>query len=238
MTEDRDILTRARGYPYDYPRTSFLFRDGDIQPFDPAATEGRTPVLAFGSNQAPEQLQRKFALVPGAIPVERARLTDFDVVYSAHITAYGAVPAMLQHCPGAQVDVGITWLTDVQLQVMHQTELHAANYAFAALDDVDLTLERGQRHGTVYAYIGERGHLARDGLPVSLLAVHCDGRRWPARSTGEMLEIVRERIDPASDPDAFVLRLVRDKSYRRRVSHMLGDRDGTFAYPFRVIKTG
>lgn len=55
-----------------------------------------TAVLAIGSNGSPEQLARKFqqSRFPGRvlIPVVRAVLEDFDVVYAPLIAAYGSCP--------------------------------------------------------------------------------------------------------------------------------------------------
>lgn len=232
----QDILTRARGYPYDYPRHSFIFDRGEIHPFDEAVTDGRTPVLAFGSNQSPVQLTRKFGTDGRPIPVERVHLRDFDVVYSAHITSYGAVPAMLQHCPETVVDVAITWLDREQLEAMHRTELYAANYAFAALDDVTLHHRGKAETRTLFAYVGERGHLALDTQAIALLAVHGKGRRWPARSTGEVLELVRNRVAPTCDPDRFILDLVQDESYRRDVTTKISKGETAFAYPYRIVQ--
>lgn len=236
MDERHDILHRARAYPYDYPRRSFIFQDGKTAVFDMTLTEGRTPVLAFGSNQSPAQLTRKFGTSGQVIPVERVRLHDFDVVYSAHIAAYGAVPAMLQYSPGTQVDVAITWLDDAQLQIMHDTELHAANYAFAALDDVTLHHRDETRRQTLYAYVGERGHLVQDRGAIALLAVHADGRKWPARSTGEVLELVRTRLAPDMAPDPFILKLVEDREFRHRVTTALSRDEARFAYPYRIVE--
>ncbi|MCK5621123.1 MAG: hypothetical protein KAJ11_02450, partial [Alphaproteobacteria bacterium] len=94
MPETRAKLDRARGYPYAIPEASYVWRAGEVAAFDPAMRKDRTPVLAIGSNQSPRQLTRKFG-DEGEIPVQRARLRDFDIYYSAHITGYGSVPAML-----------------------------------------------------------------------------------------------------------------------------------------------
>lgn len=236
MDDIQDILHRARGYPYDYPRHSYVFKEGELFPFDLDATLNRTPVLAFGSNQSPAQLVRKFGRKAHLIPVERVRLYGFDVVYSAHITSYGAVPAMLQHSPGTEVEVAVTWLDDDQLNIMHKTELYAANYAFAALEGITLHHRDMTREHTLFAYVGERGHLVHDAQAIALLAIHGEQRRWPARSTGEVLEIVRRRVAPETEPDQFILDLVADKEYRRGVTETLAQDERPFAYPYRVVK--
>jgi len=57
-----------------------------------------TPVLAYGSNASVQQLRREFSgfTTFTFIPVIKAKLYNFGVVYSAHFSAYGAVPLTLQ----------------------------------------------------------------------------------------------------------------------------------------------
>ena len=101
----------------------------------------RVPVLAYGSNAAPEALFRKFGKYSlhgndGFIPVLKVcvvenlrsftvlqgQLEGFDVVYAALLTGYGSVPAALQASPGCACTVYVTYLTETQLQIMHRTE--------------------------------------------------------------------------------------------------------------------
>ena len=94
------LIALATGYPYEFPACSYLFADHTQHPLpDDLLTEltGRVPVIACGSNRAPEQLARKFRGWPSPlrIPVLCGRIDGFDVVYSAHFTRYGAIPASL-----------------------------------------------------------------------------------------------------------------------------------------------
>jgi hypothetical protein len=231
------LLARARGYPYAFPQRSYVYRDAGAGPFDPVLTRGRTPVLAIGSNQSPERLVQKFGHdASHVIPVQRARLDEFDVVYSAHVASYGAIPAMLQVSPGARVSVAITWLDDDQLEVMHESEIAAANYGFAVLEDVRVHLDGGGVEEHAFAYVSSRGHLAHDGAPVSLAAIACENRRFPSLCTAEMLERVRERIAPELDADAFVHRLVADPDYRAGVTRRLAEDAVPFGHPARRLR--
>lgn len=239
--EDADAvarrLARARGYPYAIPQQSYVYRDSGPGAFDPDLTRARTPVLAIGSNQSPERLAQKFGHdASHVIPVQRARLEDFDVVYSAHVASYGAIPAMLQVSPGARVAVAVTWLDDTQLEIMHETEIAAANYGFAALEDVRVHLDTGEVEERAFAYVSSRGHLAHDGAPVALAAIACEGRRYPALSTAEMLERVRARVAPDLDADAFVHRLVDDAGYRAEVTRRIAEDAVAFAHPLRMLR--
>ena len=98
------LIALATGYPYEFPACSYLFADHARHPLPDdllAELTGRIPVIACGSNRAPEQLARKFQdwPLPLRIPVLCAKLAGFDVVYSAHFTRYGAVPATLHPSP-------------------------------------------------------------------------------------------------------------------------------------------
>ena len=234
MPDRRAKLERARGYPYAIPQCSYTWNAGDVAPFDPAARAGRTPVLAIGSNQSPQQLSRKFG-DSGAIPVQRAQLADFDIYYSAHVTAYGSVPAMLQHAPGTAVTLSVTWLDDGQLDHMHGTELSAARYRYAAIDGIALALDCGAMLDSANLYVGVNGHLMHDGDAVALAAVPAEGRRPDALSTAEVLEIVRERFAPGDSPDEFVLKLVEDGGFRKACTEAIAEDAAPFAHPARSL---
>jgi len=110
------ILKRALSYPYATPERSYLYREGGAmelpEDFD---RSGRTALLAYGANAAPEALALKLAALPGEpMPVERSRLHGFDVVYSAHVSPYGAVPATLLESPGTVAPVFVLFPTAEQ----------------------------------------------------------------------------------------------------------------------------
>lgn len=236
MPTRSDKLARARGYPYPIPEGSYLWCGGAVAPFDPRSREGRTPVLAVGSNQSPQQLTRKFG-GSGEIPVQRARLRDFDIYYSAHITSYGSVPAMLQRAPGAEVTLSVTWLDDQQLEIMHETELSAARYQYAAIEGIGLALDCGTVMDRVSAYVGINGHLVHEGDAVALAAVPAERRRPKALSTAEVLEIVRERVAPRDQPDEFVVKLVDDAGFRAACTETIAEGAVAFRHPARGIET-
>ncbi len=208
------ILARARGYPYAAPSHSYCYRGGAVAEFDPAARAGRTPVLACGSNRAPERLWDKFG--PGAeIPVETAVLADHDVVFSAHISSYGAVPATIYAAPGTRVSLAVTWLDDTQLDIMHESELGAGNYGVVTLDGALVTLDSGDAPAEILAYASRRGHFTHDGDAVALGAFGAVDRRLPQMTGAQVLAEVHRRFAGDMEADAFVLRLVQDADYRR-----------------------
>lgn len=225
-------LARARDYPYDVTDASFLFAGGRVRPLDEMDLHraGRVAVLAYGSNQSPTQLRRKFG-DHAVIPVQRARLVGFDVVYSAHFTIYGAVAAILQVSAGTTVSLAVTWLDPTQLRHMTETETRVANYDHKRLERVDLRLDDGTRLTTVDAYVGRRGNLMHAGAPLALKAVRAEGRTYRARTTAAVLELMRDRVAPGHDLDAFILRLVDDADFRRRHTARIGEDAQPFAWP-------
>lgn len=230
---------RALRYPYDAPAGSYILTGGRVRPFEASATEGRLAVLAVGSNRAPEQLRRKFGAGAAAtVPVQRARLADFDVVYSAHVTRYGAAPAMLQHHRGAEVEIAVTWLDAEQLAVMHATEGLGTNYDFGVIEDIRLVLDDGRTRDAVHLYIGRRGHArtrADDPAATALTAIACAGRGWSERDVPEMLAWLRARIAPELSFEDFVDRLATDSGFRAAAVDFLAADAVPFAWPYRKI---
>lgn len=234
------LLHRARNYPYAAPEHSYLYTEDGIRAFEPEAREGRTPVLAIGSNRAPERLKQKFGhAAHHVIPVQRARLHHFDVVYSAHITNYGAAPAMLQASPNTAVEIWVTWLDDEQLAIMHETERGAANYHYAELPGVKLQMEDGRVERSAYAYVSTRGHYLHQGKPLALADVPATGRRFGQARTGDALEHIRARVGATDlDPDAFVVKLVEDAAYRTQITEQIAEDAIPLQHPFRIIEEG
>jgi len=217
---DEKVLSRALGYPYDLPESSYVLAAASApttctpdQARDFRKT--RTPVLAVGSNQSPDQLARKF---PGtlwsAILSEQCVLKDFDTVYSAHIAAYGSIAAMLHPSPGTSVTLFVNWLDDEQLERMHETELGSGNYAFAKLTGLEITTEFGHYMDHVHFYLGNRGAIRHNEAPVPLTAVRASKRAWASMTQSEIQEIARRRTAPGHDEASFVLSSVRDAEER------------------------
>jgi hypothetical protein len=214
---DDDLLALAKSYPFAAPDQSYLFRDGRALGLGDVDLSGRWPVLAHGSNRAPEHLSRKFTDNHGReaeIPVIYAWLADHDVVYSAHVTQYGAVASTLQHSPGCRVNIAVTWLTEAQLARMHETE--GRNYPFGRLLDIELELEAGEqrRLDRVWVYASDHGCLALDDAPVGLAAVAAEGRTHRSLSQEEALTLVRDRHHPQEELDRHILANIADGARR------------------------
>ncbi len=214
MNERNDVVERALGYPYTAPRQPFA--QLGHRTLDPAEVdidrEERTPVLAYGSNAAPQVLSRKLALSDQPVLVVPACLAGFDVVYSAHISPYGAVPATLQHSPGTEVQVHVIYMTPAQIGVISATE---PNYVPTALEGVECRLEDGEEPHQLSAYVSRHGNLLLDGAEVALSAVPAQGRDLPELSEAQILERLRALLCPNESLDTFVLANVTDPELAR-----------------------
>jgi hypothetical protein len=184
------ILKRALTYPYATPERSYLYQGGRAmelpEDFD---RSGRAPLLSYGANAAPEALALKLASLPDQpLPVVRSELCDFDVVYSAHVSPYGAVPATLLESPGTIAPVFALHPTAEQRALLTATEL---NY--------DLVEVSG-----LAAYRSKHGYLELDGSPVALAAIRSRGRILPELDEPAVLERVRAQLAPGLRLEEFI----------------------------------
>jgi hypothetical protein len=231
-----EIVKRALAYPYAIPAGSFVFAGGKARPLpgpepagdearDPAAVslnlDGRTPLLAYGSNAAPAALARKLAALPGLpLPVLRAELDGFDVVYSAHVSPYGAVPATLRPSPGTSVAVHVAYPDAEQLPLLAASE---PNYELSRLrevvcrvgNDADGLDDDDEPAGaapapiatltSIDAFLSRHGALMVDGAPLALAAIPARHRRLPSAHQPEVLELVRSHLSPDLTREQFIL---------------------------------
>ena len=227
---------RATTYPYRIPIRSYVYRDGEEHALEREdqlpSLEGRTAVLAVGSNQSPAQLARKFQGADwGEIPVIRATLQDFDSVFSPHIASYGAIAATLQHAPGVTVTLFVTWLTAPQLERMHETEISSANYGYGRLDGVSIKCELGTDLDSIHIYNSRRGTLCHNDQPVPVAEVPAEGRRWAAMDQLQVQDHVRQRLAPEHDLQTFIRHSVNDASLRQTRSDALKQGARPFDHP-------
>jgi hypothetical protein len=195
-------VVRARGYPWHAraPEAASPAR------FDAAVRAGAVGVLAYGSNASPAVLRRKLGEeVAAAVVARRVVLRDADVVYSAHISAHGAIPGTLHPSPGTEVDA---WLLAVPSHAMPALDATEPNY-------------RRRPYAGAHAYLSRHGALRVDDGPVALAAVPARGRRLRALAQGEMLECVRRTLAPEESPDGFVRSNVLDDALRTRRTEKL-----------------
>lgn len=190
--ETAAILARALDYPYATPDGSYLYRDGAALELPPEGPDlsARSPLLAYGANVAPEALARKLApLGEVELPVLQSEMEGFDVVYSSHVSPYGAVPATLLESPGTVAPVFVLHPTAEQLTLLTASE---PNY--------DLVEVAG-----LAAYLSKHGPLAPGGTAVALAAVRSHGRTLPELDEPAVLERVRSLVQPQLSIERFVL---------------------------------
>ncbi|MEM7043105.1 MAG: hypothetical protein AAF543_09875 [Pseudomonadota bacterium] len=201
-------ILHAESYPFTRPACSYLFREGGMHPLPAGSIENRTPVIASGSNASPHRLAAKFGDRED-MPVTRATLRDFAVVFAGHFTAYGAIPATLCRHEGAVTEVWITWLTAAQLDVMHRSEgvigcrEAAQRYDHVELADIDLRPERRPPINRASAYLSRR-MLAPDSEPVRFAEVVSRTNRLRAHSHCATLRKTASLLSPATPFHAFM----------------------------------
>lgn len=229
---EEGAIAHALAYPFTLPTRSCLFRagtshgllrwdagapadavieaDGEERPLgtwlredEVASLRDRVPVLGYGSNASIEALRRKFEHCASAVvPVIKAELRDFDVVYSAHIGSYGSVPATLQCSRGTRAPTYLLYLTGEQLDALHETE---PNYFFGELSGISVSDEFGHQADKVLTYSSRHGCLTQGGGEIALAEIMSRGRRLSALSQREAMELARRTTAPEMDLDAFIL---------------------------------
>jgi hypothetical protein len=209
VNERSDVVERAAGYPYEAPWEPFIQLRHETLATDEIEIDRdeRTAMLAYGSNAAPEVLARKLALSDQPVLVVPAWLDDFDVVYSAHISPYGAVPATLQRSPGTRVRVHLVYMTEAQVGLVSATE---PNYESALVEGAVCHLDDGETIVGPAAYLSRHGCLLEDGSEVALAAVEATGRAFPQLAERDLLERLRARFCPDDTLETFVLANVTD----------------------------
>lgn len=213
------LMNRALAYPGTVPGGSFaLDRRGVVSLGVPdtldtatiGAAAGRTALLAYGSNAAPEVLRHK--LGPDAEIVGLgAEMPDSDVVYSAHVAAYGAVPGTLWPSPGSELSCHVLLLGRAELSALDATE---PNYERRLLSGAPPTLASLPAPWPVWAYHSRHGALRIDVSAMAVAPVRTSRRRLASLGQAEVLARVRDRLDPGRPLADFVTRAVVDAELR------------------------
>lgn len=190
------------------PLASALVRAG----LDPAGWEAetRTGLLAYGSNAAPSQLRRKFLDAERrAIPVTAVVVSDVDVVFSAHLTSYGSLPATIHRTPGARAHLAITWLTDEERSIMHRSE--GGNYR----------LEEVPGLASVFAYVSDHGAIPLGGEVRGLSAVTVADAGRARLAQPEAVAAAARDYFPDHDARGLSEHAIADREWRRAATRTL-----------------
>lgn len=212
-------FTRALGYPWERPATSYVLRSEEVQLLDAidpeerasivgGFTEDRHPILSFGGNGAPSWLTQKFAHFPDEVDrtalVLIGELHDFDVGAAASLAPIGYMPATLFASPGTVVRAAIVWATAAQVAQLTWSEIP---YRFGRLDDARFAMDEADvAVDEIFAYIHRLGSFCIDGAPVALAAVPATGRTAIAMTQEQLLDVAARLV---LGPDARAEKLVR-----------------------------
>jgi hypothetical protein len=225
-----------RGYPGQIPDYSYLLVRDAVFPLEAGSTglleslgnsllrlgaaplDQRHPVLFYGSNAAPAQLARKYGASPAdvVVPAVLGVVDGLDVVYSSHVSPYGAVPATLIASPGTSLSVHVGLLHDGQLGVLDQTE---PNYRRRRLSgrDYRASLAPGEALDSYTAYLSCHGVLLLDGAPRRVAGIRAEGSSLEAATEETILEEVIELWnrdhpgEPLAGTDAY-LKAIRTRA--------------------------
>jgi hypothetical protein len=197
-------------YPWSRPERSYLLRGGHttlLHELDPAERAGvlashvqpaadRTPLLAFGSNAAPKNLALKLAHhespADREVLVLAGHLDDLDVVATASVATYGAMPATLAASAGTSVRAAVMLVTATQLTTLTWGEVP---YRIGRLNGARFTVEdgvEGVELGSPLAFVARWGAFAPDGEAAALAAI-------PAKGRGNRAWTQRELVERAAD---------------------------------------
>ncbi|MFE4230381.1 hypothetical protein ACFRJ8_21110 [Arthrobacter sp. NPDC056886] len=148
-------------YPWDPPVASGVMDGHDFRPLElsvgldealahagAAPLEARSLVVSIGSNSSAEVMRRKFASyhqpVSAVLPLVRGQLHNIAVGHSAHVSKAGYIAAAPYPLMGECTAVWLSWLDDVQLMALDETE---PNYRRIQLDGeaCPLVADHGER---------------------------------------------------------------------------------------------
>jgi hypothetical protein len=214
------MLERALGYPWARPSGSFEWRDGTVRAFAElreeerealveryaAGPSPRLPLLAIGSNAAPEVLERKFGHFPAgeerAVLALSGYLHGFDVGAAAQPTVYGSMPATLFESPGTAVAVSVLWVTPEQFTQLTWSEI---TYRLGRLHTRFEIADAELGFDDVLVFVSRWGTFCVEGLPAALAAVPARERQVRAYSQRELLDhAARLALGPGADAETLL----------------------------------
>jgi hypothetical protein len=214
-------LARAVGYPWARPPGSYeLLPDGEVRLLSSLAEEereglierhrragsGRVPLLAIGSNAAPEVLERKFAhfeqAEDRALLALTGRLRDFDVGPAATVALYGSMPATIFPSPGTEVAATVLWVTAAQFTQLTWSEV---TYWLGRLRTRFEVEEAAAGFDDVLVFVSRFGCFCPEGEPLALAAVPARGRTALALTQEELLGVAAAlALGPGSSAEDLV----------------------------------
>lgn len=198
-----EAIERAKAYPFRRPECSYIFThdhehllEGHPDTWE-VDLEGLTPVFGYSSNPSPVALAHKFAAIPEVhIPVIACQVEGYDAVYSSHVSA-GYIPATIHPSGGTRIQGFMTYLNEVELQTMNDSESLGVNYELVELED-GTELERP------LSYVSLHGQLEIDGSLRAVPGTIAKDRKFEEMAQREVLEKVIETVAPEERTDQFI----------------------------------
>ena len=165
-------------------------------------TNGKlVPVIGYGSNPAPAQIERKLNAKrfqgDVVVPVIKGTLKDFDVTWTPVFVSYGSMPSTLAPSQGTVVDLWVTWLDEETLQAFDGTE-HANPsdrplYVNSRIKGADYAFE-GPDPENIDVFLSCFGPLTIDGKTYALSEVPAKERTFEAVTSPEAMMAVKPKI--------------------------------------------
>lgn len=219
------MLERALGYPWERPAGSYEWRDGRVLPFaelEEPEREGlieryttgppRLPLLAIGSNGAPEVLERKFGHFPPgegrAVLALSGHLHEFDIGAAAQPTVYGSMPATPFESPGTAVAATVLWVTPEQFTQLTWSEV---TYRLGRLHTRFEVADAGADFDDVLVFASRFGTFCVDGEPAALTAIPARDRSARAFTQRELLDRAAAlALGPGADAETLLRAICED----------------------------
>lgn len=216
-----ELLLRAKAYPYERPNGSYLLESDRIIELKGRVLDGKLdkyiPVLAYGSNAAPDQLRKKLKKINDPVAVLSATIKGFDVVYASKFSDYGAIPATLAPSKGTVLQVYVVMLTKEHLKLVHKTE--RPHYSYGKLNTPILIDRLGFREG-VFTYFYPYGYKVNKRY-IAFEEVIAQNRSLLSMRHDQMLSLVHDKINPQEDLDTFIINMVGNKSVLKKNNDFL-----------------
>jgi hypothetical protein len=244
-TYEAEVLARAVDYPWARPAGPYLLQGAVVEPLADLGTAqreriidrfssaagGRLPLLAFGSNAAPEVLERKFAHFAAesdrAVLVLTGRLHDFDVGVAPQPTMYGSMPATLFPSPGTAFQAALLWVTPAQFTQLAWSEITYRLGRLRTRFDVD---ESGQSFDEVLAFASRFGIFCPEGDPVALAAIPATSRTANSLTQEQLLAAAAAlAIEPGATAEMLVRAIFEDTA---QITSRIVERVHSSSLPF------
>ena len=189
-----EIIDRAKNYPYERPKGSFLLENDRIVELKGRVLDGDLkkfiPVLAYGSNASPEQLRRKLSPIKEPIAVLSATVKNLDVIFSGQFSRYGCIPATITNSSGTMLYTHVVLLTKKQLAIIHKTEL--PEYRYGELK-IPIIVDRLGYRESIFAYVFDWG-FQQDGKFIAFEEVYAENRNFLCLNHEELLQLAIKKI--------------------------------------------